>query len=65
MPSIVFASLIWRENGHLANLPGGVLLVSMMIAHFFLSCPAKTLSLVFSAIIFARLITKLSVLSGQ
>ena len=59
MPSMVLLSLMWSENGHLANFPGGVLLVSKIIAHFFLSWPAKTFSLVAVLTSAARLEVKL------
>ena len=60
MPSIVLKSLMCKEKGHLANFPGGVLLVSRMIAHFLLSCPAITFRLATSLTCLARLVGKLS-----
>ena len=66
IPSMVFASLIWREKGHLASFPGGVLLVSRIKEFFILACAHKTIRFappfagwIFLLISLARLFMKL------
>lgn len=59
MPSMVLLSLICNENGALASLPGGVLLVSRMSEFFILACAPRTVSSIFQLISVARLLMKL------
>ena len=64
IPSMVLASLMWSEKGHLPNFPGGVLLESKMSAPLFLSWPARTVNQVCLLTWLARAVMKLSDLCG-